>query len=263
MKHTEESLAGKGIVVTRARRQADALATMIRARGAVSLLYPCLAIAPADDLSPLDDALCRLGEFDWLVFTSGNAVAALADRLRILSCQPDWAQLSIAAVGAQTNEAVKSAFGRSADFLPEQADALALAQTLPVHAATRIVLPQADRANPATAQIFSERGAVVSKITAYRTILGSGGVDLAAELARGNVHALTFASPSAVEFLWQRCPQPKLFELPAACIGAATAAAARRRGFSRLVVPQVSGLANMLAALGDFFLSQKNMPESL
>lgn len=247
------SLAGLRIVVTRAPHQAEAVAALIRERGGVPLLYPCIAIAPPDDFSPLDDALRRISEFDWLVFTSSNAVAAVAERLRFLASQPDWSHLSIAAVGPQTNDAVSIAFGRRADFLPEQANARMLAQKLPMPKAARVLLPQTDRADPSTAQVLRERGAAVSAVIAYRTVMGSGGIDLAAQCSQGKIQALTFASPSAVEFLLRRCPQPKLFALPVACIGATTAEAARRHGFTRLVVPQVGGLSKMLEALAEFF----------
>ncbi len=236
---------------------------MIRERGGLPLLYPCLAIVPAEDFTPLDDALCRLGDYDWLVFTSSNAVAAVAERLRLLPCRLDWRQLSIAGVGAQTNQAIRQAFGRPADFLPERADARTLAQTLPLRQAPRILLPQADRADAATANILLERGAALRKIIAYRTIIGRGGINLAAQSAQGELQAVTFASPSAVEFLLQRCPQPELLALPAACIGATTASTARRLGFSELVVPKVSGLSKMLDALADFFLEQMNVAEEL
>ncbi|MCY4465759.1 MAG: uroporphyrinogen-III synthase [Chloroflexi bacterium] len=261
--NTEILLAGKRIVVTRARHQAEAVAAMIRERGGVPLLYPCIAIAPPDDFSPLDDALSRLSEFDWLVFTSSNAVAAVAERLRLLASQPDWSHLSIAAVGPQTSDAVKVAFGRGVEFFPEQANARTLAHRLPVSKAARLLLPQSNRADSSTAQIFRDRGAAVSTIFAYRTIMGSGGIDLAAQLSQGNAQALTFASPSAVEFLLRRCPQPKLLDLPAACIGATTAATARRLGFGRLVVPPVSGLSKMLEALAQFFLADAEFAEEL
>lgn len=261
--NAEKSLAGMRIVVTRAPHQAEAVAALIRERGGVPLLYPCIAIAPPDDFSPLDDALHQSSEFDWLVFTSSNAVAAVAERLRFLASRPDWSHLSIAAVGPQTSDAVSIAFGRRADFLPEQANARTLAHRLPVPKSARLLLPQSDRADSATAQIFRERGAAVSTVIAYRTVMGSGGIDLAAQCSQGNIQALTFASPSAVEFLLRRCPQPKLFALPAACIGATTAEAARRLGFDRLVVPQVSGLSKMLEALAQFFLTPTDFAEEL
>ncbi|MCY4146482.1 MAG: uroporphyrinogen-III synthase [Chloroflexi bacterium] len=251
----DKSLAGARIVVTRARRQAEPMAKLICERGGVPLLYPCLAIVPPDNFLPLADALCHLSEFDWLVFTSVNAVAAVADRLRTLASPPNWSQLSIAVVGPQTRDAVKIALGRDVDFLPEQANARLLAHRLPLPKAARLLLPQADQADASTAQIFRERGAAVTPVIAYRTVVGSGGIDLGAQLAQGDVHALTFASPSAVDYLLQRCPQPRIFALPAACIGATTAEAARRQGFDRLIVPKVSGLSKMLDSLAQFFLT--------
>ena len=73
-------------MVTQAVHQAPELAGLLAARGAIPLLYPCIAIAPPADPAPLDATLRRAvgGEFDWLVFTSANTVLVLAQRLSAL-----------------------------------------------------------------------------------------------------------------------------------------------------------------------------------
>ncbi|MCA9871777.1 MAG: uroporphyrinogen-III synthase, partial [Anaerolineae bacterium] len=83
-------LAGKRIVVTRAAEQAGDLDELLRERGATPLPYPCIAIAVPEDAAPLDEALRGLaaGGYDWLVLTSRNAVAILAERLDALDLAP-------------------------------------------------------------------------------------------------------------------------------------------------------------------------------
>ena len=69
-------LAGKRIVITRARHQAGAFADLLREHGAIPILYPCIAIIPPDDPAPLDEALAHLSAYDWMLITSANTVRA-------------------------------------------------------------------------------------------------------------------------------------------------------------------------------------------
>ena len=70
------ALAGRVVIVTRAEHQAAPLESLLQVEGATVYRYPCLAIAPPDQLGPLDDALraAVAGKFDWLALTSVNAV---------------------------------------------------------------------------------------------------------------------------------------------------------------------------------------------
>ena len=250
-------LAGKRVVVTRAERQAESLARLIRERGGVPLLFPCIAIEPPDDFSLLDSALSAIHEFDWIAFTSGNAVRATCQRLRRLGLQLDWSRVSIAAVGAQTDSALRDAIGRGADFVPAIGSGRSLAESLPISAGARILLPQSDRADGGTARILDGRGGSASAVLAYRVVVGSGGIDLAAEILGGGVDALTFASPSAVAFLLRRCDMPEMRSLPAACLGESTGAAVREAGFGKALAPRVAGVSEMLDALAEFFDAAK------
>ncbi len=70
------SLGGKRIVITRAEYQSAALAAALRAHGAEVDLLPLIQILPPLDYAQLDSALCKSAYFDWLFFTSQNAVTA-------------------------------------------------------------------------------------------------------------------------------------------------------------------------------------------
>jgi uroporphyrinogen III methyltransferase / synthase len=73
-------LFGKRIVVTRATQQAPALSEKLRELGADVIEIPATQIARLD-LAPLRSAIATLGDFDWLIFTSQNAVAIFWEQL--------------------------------------------------------------------------------------------------------------------------------------------------------------------------------------
>src|SRR5271165_303247 len=101
------ALSGKRIVITRAAEQSQSLLAALREKGAQPILLPMLAFAPPDDLQPLDDALRRLREYHWILFTSQNAVRALQERAGPLklSLRDAVAAAQIAAVGPATANA--------------------------------------------------------------------------------------------------------------------------------------------------------------
>ena len=245
------SLAGKRIVVTRAQHQAPRLEKLIRQFGGIPVTYPCIAFKAPTDPRPLDEQLCRLGDFDWLLLTSSNTVRALAHRLRALDIEFDGARIKVAAVGDATRAEIQRLLSADADFTPTRFSGSALAKQLPLHRSARILLPQSDRADKALALTLRERGAAVTTCIAYQTVIGRGGPDLSAMFARQEIAALTFASPSAVEFFRLRCPSRVALTLPTACIGPWTAAAASRKGFAHVIHPLTPTLHAMLLALAD------------
>lgn len=268
------SLAGKRIVVTRAAHQADGLDDLLQSRGAVPLHYPCIAIAPPEDIGPLDAALRGLvaGDFDWLVLTSRNTVTVLAERLRDLGLDSvigrkgasrRWASVSVAAVGAATAEAIERELGLPVDLAPEEfvAEALASALTERLVPGQTVLLCQGDLARPVLVEALNAAGAVVTSIVAYRTVVGSGGVDLPALLAERRVDAITFTSSSTVRNLLQRLQveggdPADLAGVCLACLGPITASTARGLGLTVHVTPPSGNhtLSALVDALEDYFV---------
>jgi uroporphyrinogen III methyltransferase/synthase len=139
-------LFGQRIVVTRPAAEAGRAAAMLEALGAEVLLAPTVEIRPIADPGPLDAAISRLGEYDWIVFTSGNGVRFFLERvlhhgldLRALG------QLKLAAIGPGTAQ-VLAAHHLRADLLPDSFRSEALVEALTRQAAGRkILLARADR----------------------------------------------------------------------------------------------------------------------
>ena len=256
-------LHGKRVVVTRAADQAGELVDLLRDHGADPLSYPCIAIAPPADTAPLDDALRRLaaGKFDWLVLTSRNTVTVLAGRLADLGLDTAAAHpVCVAAVGEATAAAAERELGLKVDLMPAEfvAEALSSAMRARLHPGDRVLLCQADIARPVLARELTAAGAGVTAVAAYRTVMGSGGVNLPALLAEHSVDAMTFTSSSTVRNLLQRLrdeggERADLDGVCLACLGPITAATAREQGLSVLVAPETHTLPALVEALETYF----------
>lgn len=248
------SLNGKRVVNTRGVHQAAELDRLLAERGAVSLAYPCIAIVPPPDRRPLLDAMTDLaaGRLDWLVLTSANTVEALAchDPDGRVAIAPGTA---VAAIGPATAAAARQA-GLAVAVLPDHHDGPALAAAIPVRPGERVLLPASEIARPELANALAARGAEVTTVTAYRTVIGEGGVDLPRLLAGSGVDAITLASSSAVDGLVARLSREggspsSLRGVPLVCIGERTRQTALERGLAAAVAAERSTLAGLIEAL--------------
>jgi uroporphyrinogen III methyltransferase/synthase len=220
-------LAGRRIVVTRARAQASDLVQRLTALGADVVCAPVIRIEPAADLAPLRRALTALHTYDWVVFASANAVDIACD-------QPGaFTGVRVAAIGPATAAALRQR-GIAVALIPDRhvAESLAAALVEQGVAGKRILVPSAERARPVLGDTLRAAGAVVDVITTYRTVAAEGdAADLARDLAAGAVDAVTFLSSSTVEHFAGLVGEAATSgRFTAAVIGPATAATARELG---------------------------------
>jgi Uroporphyrinogen-III synthase len=101
-------LFGKRIVITRARSQSGELSARLHELGAEVLAVPLISLEPLEDYAALDAAVARLAEYDWLIFTSANAVEYFTARLD--ASDKDWrsARAKICAIGSATQAALEA-----------------------------------------------------------------------------------------------------------------------------------------------------------
>ena len=252
------SLKDKRIVITRAPHQVGKLVKMLKDKGAVSLIYPCIDIAPPEDTDELDEALHNLKAYDWLVLTSINTVLAIHRRMVALQIEMKRSNLKIAVVGTSTAGAIEELFGVKPDFVPEEYTGKALANTLPDHEKMRVFLPQSEIASMDTASILQSRGIDTTVVSAYKNIVGQEGEDIPSQLTENRIDALTFTSGSTVEGFVHRIEPLIAYDLPVACIGTSTAEIARRYGFKNIIVPKKFTLEDMLTALEKHFAETRS-----
>ncbi len=239
-------LHGQKVVVTRARRQASALAAGLSELGAEVVELPTIEIAPpADGGAALCEAAARIGSYGWVIFTSANAVDPLLSQCRDAR---SLATARVAAIGPGTAEAL-AAHGIVADLLPETyvAEALleAIRQAAPA-AGGRVLLPRAAAAREVLPDGLRALGLEVDVVEAYRTVRPAVDEALLDEVATAD--AVTFTASSTVRGFVEiagaeRCPPV------VACIGPITAETARRAGLPVTVVAAEHTIAGLVQAL--------------
>jgi uroporphyrinogen-III synthase len=222
------------------------LSSELRNLGLPVLLWPAVAVELAEP-GPLEEALAHVDSFQWIVFASRHAVAAVT----ALRATPPVG-VKIAAVGQATAQVLRQR-GWPVDLLPSESNAAALVDAFAAEGGLgaaprsadahdgasprpRILFPASSRALPTIAAGLTQLGAEVIQVEAYRTE-SSNALDVEdcrSWIARGSIGAVTFASPSAVDELEHALGKDDFDRLlsaaPAVAIGPTTAKALTERG---------------------------------
>jgi uroporphyrinogen III methyltransferase / synthase len=266
VKTATSPLAGKRIVITRAAEQADSLCRELQTRHAVPILFPLIGFAPPDDFTPLDCALRDLSQFDWLFVTSQNVLRALLERSAALALSLSEAAsgLRVAAVGPTTANAAKDA-GLSVTHVAANQSGLALAEELEAELlGCHVFLPRSDRANPDLPEALRRFGVEVTEVIAYRTVRPEDPDPITlAQLSNGEVDAVLFFSPSAVQHLKELLGEPQFRALQEkaifAAIGPVTARSLRDARVERIVSASETSASAVVGVLEEFFTSAKQL----
>ena len=259
----DRPLFGRRIVVTRAREQASDFVEMLEERGAEVIHAPAIRIAPPDDAEPLDAACRTISGFDWIVFTSVNAVDYFMRRLLAASDIRELKGVRICAIGASTAERVKR-YGIRVDLVPEEYHAEALIEALRAEgdlAGFRFLLPKGDIARELLADELRASGADVTEVVAYRTLLASTERDTDQDVYRmlldHQIDAVTFTSASSVRNFVKSVGEDQAVDLlrptTVACIGPVTAEAAQQLGIPTNVMPERFTIADLVDAIVEHF----------
>jgi uroporphyrinogen-III synthase len=224
-------LAGRRVVVTRAKEQSGELADHLRRLGAEVVELPVIALAPVEDLGPLEDALARLNEYRWVVFTSVNGVRWFFE----LAGQraQGMSDVRVAAVGPATAAALRER-GIEASVLPEEFVAESLAEALLREAidGARVLLPRAASARDVLPDALRAKGAVVDDVPVYRNIVPPELAEAAEALfsGAGRPDWVTLTSSSTVKNLLAAVGHERLAGVKLASIGPVTTATAVQHG---------------------------------
>jgi uroporphyrinogen-III synthase len=197
-----KSLTNKRILITRTRRQASDLATQLEALGATPILVPTIEIVPPASFAALDAALTCLRTYDWLVFTSANAVEAFHRRAQFLHLT----QLPkhIAVIGPATLRAANE-IGLTVDLIPPQYINESLAEALlPEAPGKSFLLVRAAEARDTLPAALTAAGATVTIAEAYRNQVPPESIPALQTLFASPENypdAITFTSASTVRNL--------------------------------------------------------------
>jgi uroporphyrinogen III methyltransferase/synthase len=235
-------LFGRTVVVTRAREQASSLVEHLQALGAATIEVPAIEIVDATDGgAALRVAAAQVGTYDWVVFTSANAVE------RFLTLLPDvraLAGVQLAVIGPGTAAGVAQ-WRLRPDLVPERAVGEGLLEVFPAGPG-RVLLPRAQVARDVVPDGLRAAGWEVDVVEAYRTVPATPPPELLDAVKAAD--AITFTSASTVAHFVEAAGRDAV---PAvvACIGPITAEAAERLGLTVDVVAEEHSIDGLIAAL--------------
>jgi len=247
-------LAGRRVLVTRARHQAGKLSQGLRVLGAIPVEVPVLEIRPPEDFVAVDAALAALARYHWLILTSANTVRALANRARELGIKfADAKDLKVAAVGESTAEAAREA-GFLITLVPESYVAESLLDGLVSHAAgTRILLARAAVARDLIPDALRAAGATVDVVDAYRNAMPEAAPEQLRQALADGIDVATFTSSSSVTHLVAAAEAAGIrwpFEgAAAASIGPITSQTLREKGWEPAIEANPSDIPGLIAAV--------------
>ena len=254
------ALAGKRIVVTRAAAQALELLKALQQAGAIPILLPVIRIMPVESLTVLDCALREFKSFDWVLFTSQNAVRVVHERLEAIGHMPfPWTGRPLVGAVAEATAAEASRAGFKVSHVSTRPFGAALVEELGDQLSGKsVLLPRSDRANPDAVAALQKYGAHVTEIVAYRTIMEEAQSSDVVTKAM-NADAVLFFSPSAVEGFDSACGEGRLAEYSATGIvlasGPVTLAALQAKGIVSATAAKEPSVARIIEALANSFAS--------
>lgn len=251
MSGTPAPLAGVRVVVTRPRGQASRLVELLADHGAEVVRFPTIRIDPPLDPEPLRRAAREAAGFDWVVFTSVNAVDRFVETLEAVHGDADaLTAVRVCAIGDAT--AAELARRRvDTHLVPDEfvtegvVEALLRADPL---AGRRVLLPRAAGARDLLPRALREAGSEVVEVAAYRTVRDGEGADAIRDLlAADAVDLITFTSGSTVRAFLELVGGTGRARI--ASIGPATSAVARELGIRVTVEAEVHTVEGLVASI--------------
>ena len=167
---TRKPLLGQTVLITRPQAQAFTLSRMFTELGAGCFLQPVIEISAPLDWSAADEAMDRIEQYNWLVFSSVNGVRFFLDRF--CEIHGDLRRLGgvrLAAIGPQTAAAL-GGYRLKVDTQPAEYCAEELAELLKDQAAgNRFLLVRASRGREVLAETLYDSGGEVDQIVVYES----------------------------------------------------------------------------------------------
>jgi len=249
-------LWGSRVLVTRTREQASELSRLLEQQGADAIELPTIEVvetANADELSTAIESL-RTSAYNWIVFTSPNAISIFIRHLRNRELDARaFGRAQIAAIGPGTAAAL-SRVGLTADLVPEEYVAEGLLNALEgrVLRGARVLLPRAEGARDTLIEGLEAKGARVDELRLYRAAVPRDpDIEGLRRLLAGEIDVVTFASSSAVRNLIEMLGGDieALRRVRIAAIGPVTAQAVREAGLEVAVTAAEYTIPGLVAAI--------------
>jgi len=248
----KQPLFGKRIMITRPKNQAKEMAWQIILAGGEPVCFPTIEL---EAIKENNFDFCQLPSYDWLIFTSANAVSFFFEQLRTKRIDVRSIKGKLAAIGPATVASLEK-YGLQADFMPEKYQAESLLEGLKdiVSAGDKVLIPRAEEARDVLPEGLKARGVEVKVLPLYRVVPALKSAELMADfLNDAHLDYLIFTSSSTVKNYVKLCQIKNIsYLLPECrivCIGPVTAETARELGLRADIVAEEFTTEGILKAI--------------
>ncbi len=258
------TLKNKTILITKSRAEAEKSLNSLIKLGAEIVYFPTIKVVPLTHSSELSEALNMFGRFDFIVFTSTNAVEVFSDIAK--QKKLDLSKLKIAVVGKSTAEECEN-LGIPVDIIPDEFSAEGLLYKFSEFdlANKKIFIPGSSLASGELNMGLSELGAQVYSVPIYDVVKN----DLAnlktehQKIQKKHPGVFIFTSPSSFSNflkLMNVADAERFFGKSVICtIGTTTERAIRESGLVVHIVPEVFSIHGVVEAIIKYFQTTVNM----
>lgn len=249
----KKPLFGRKILVTRSRHQASILSDKIQAAGGKAFEFSTIEIVPSEDNDLLINMYNNLSSYDWLIFTSVNAVDIFLNKLKFYNKDiRDIGKAKIAAIGEATRNRLENNLLK-VYITPDEYIAEALIEELKkeIVPGDKVLIPRAEVAREIIQESLEELEAIVDVIPLYKTVIANQPQEKLHDLLT-TVDTICFASSSTVTNFISILGEGNinlLNNITVACIGPITANTAIDLGITSIIVAKehtIDGLVNAI-----------------
>ncbi len=227
--------------------------------GGKALLFPTIRIVGPPDWVECDIHLNQLDEFDWIIFSSANAVRFFLERVRELNIKNP--QVKVAAVGIKTSKKLEE-YGWPADLIPQEYSArgiLKAFRSIDIRE-NKILIPASDIGRDELIKGLENQGAYVTTMIMYRTqcLKNVESEKIVKTISEGEVNVILFYSPSAfscfISALGNQIVGKIIKEKVAiAAIGPTTSKAIKKSGLDVDIMPEKSTDESLVDAINNYY----------
>lgn len=249
-------LAGRSVLITRAREQAEELSRLLQGYGAHVVVFPTIEIALPEDWHPLDEAIEKLDSYDWVIFTSVNGVRFFTQRLKekkggLTALE----RKKICAIGPRTQGELEE-MGLTVAFRPPEYRAEGVAEGLKARGirGKKILLPRARGARKILPEALQEAGAMVDEVEVYRAVKPVKGKDSLETILKKGIDVVTFTSSSTVRNFMEFLPDKTAINgVKIAVIGPVTGDTVRDYGLEPTITPLEYTIPSLVQSIVEYF----------
>lgn len=254
-------LNGRTIMVTRPKSQSEEFGSKLEALGAKVIYFPTIEIVEPDSWQQLDNALRKLDEYDWIIFTSANGAKFFFERrIQLHIIHDSLPGRSVCAIGRATARSIEE-FGVAVTITAAESTAEGVLKEFVSHIGgersiqgLRVLIPRARIARELLPDGLRRLGATVDAVETYQNIKPKIlPEDLARIFREGSIDVITFTSPSTLSNFAELAGTKDLSQLLAgtlvACIGPTTSRAAESFGLTRPIQPNVHNASALVDAI--------------